>query len=116
MTCVCLGALSALCPQLAIPYMAMFTPQTAWFIVWGSPELTHPLTSYVSLRLTRITTFCKSVLYPLSHRGQIICCALYSCHDNPLKDASARLYTLSHFILFNNWEVYLRLRFSSRLP
>lgn len=48
------------------------------FIVSDSPDYTHPLTSYVSLRLTRITTFCKSILYPLSHWGQIICCALYS--------------------------------------
>lgn len=26
-----------------------------------------------------------NVLYPLSHWGEIICCALYSCHDNAFR-------------------------------
>lgn len=40
--------------------------------------------------------------------GQIICCALHSCHDNVLKNASAWLSKLIH--LFNNWgnSIYMR--------
>lgn len=55
-TCIlCLEALSALCPQLVYPYMAMFTPQTVHGLLSGvllnRLILLHPMFHFVLLGL-----------------------------------------------------------------
>ena len=69
---------------------ALYSINSQWFIVWGAPE--EALTSLYVLHFT-------SSHWDYLDWGQIVGCVLFFCHDNALKDTSARPPKMSYFVL-----------------